>query len=54
MGFYRNNSVFEFFDRIFKKPADLLMWMFTGIIITSTFLLLLPSYSYNGLNKKKK
>ncbi|QEU62876.1 hypothetical protein KDRO_F08100 [Kluyveromyces lactis] len=36
MGFFHNNPVIEFFHRITRKPSSIIMWIFTGLIVSST------------------
>lgn len=59
MGFFNDNPVIEFCHRVFRRPGDVLMWLFTGLIVSSTLYLILAPFP-DGLdvdedhdNKKK-
>ncbi|CCE63140.1 hypothetical protein TPHA_0E00440 [Tetrapisispora phaffii CBS 4417] len=54
MGFFSNNPLIEFCHKIMKRPSTLLMWCFTGIIISSSIYLLLPSFHYDGKRDRDK
>ncbi|SCU77591.1 LAME_0A01618g1_1 [Lachancea meyersii CBS 8951] len=36
MGFFNNNSVIVLIQRLFRRPADAAMWLFTGMIVVGT------------------
>ncbi|SCU78463.1 LAFA_0A06722g1_1 [Lachancea sp. 'fantastica'] len=36
MGFFYNNSVIALIQRVFRRPADATMWLFTGMIVIGT------------------
>lgn len=43
MGFFVDNPVIDFIQKIVRKPESILMWLFTGMIVSSTlYLILLP------------
>ncbi|KAH7587654.1 hypothetical protein J7297_01416 [Nakaseomyces glabratus] len=56
MGFFQNNPVIDFFQKVVRKPESILMWLFTGMIFTSTvYLMFLPGPTLdNDLDEKKK
>ncbi|CAI4249689.1 ASN_HP2_G0001340.mRNA.1.CDS.1 [Saccharomyces cerevisiae] len=57
MGFFNNNPVIEFFHRITRKPSTIAMWVFAGLICSSTFYLMFmssPTIDFNSKSKKKK
>ncbi|CAB4254982.1 similar to Saccharomyces cerevisiae YBL039W-B Putative protein of unknown function [Maudiozyma barnettii] len=59
MGFFKDNVVIEFFHRFFRKPGDILMWLFTGLIVTSTLYLILAPFPSdfgidNNIDNSKK
>ena len=59
MGFFKDNIVIDYFQRFFRRPGDILMLLFTGLIVTSSlYLILAPFPSDFGtdkeINNKKK
>ncbi|CAD6597676.1 XXYS1_4_G0015980.mRNA.1.CDS.1 [Saccharomyces cerevisiae] len=56
MGFFNNNPVIEFFHRITRKPSTIAMWVFAGLICSSTFYLMFmssPTIDFNSKSKRK-
>ncbi|CCK71019.1 Min6p KNAG_0F03570 [Huiozyma naganishii CBS 8797] len=41
MWFYQRNPLWEWLRRAVQRPADVFMWLFTGIIVGSTVYLIL-------------
>ncbi|CEP61277.1 Min6p LALA0_S02e10770g [Lachancea lanzarotensis] len=36
MGFFYDNSVIVLIQKVFRRPADVTMWLFTGMIVVGT------------------
>ncbi|EJS44639.1 YBL039W-B [Saccharomyces arboricola H-6] len=54
MGFFNDNPVIEFFHRITRKPSTIAMWLFAGMICSSTFYLMFMSPPTIDSNLKRK
>ncbi|SMN20860.1 similar to Saccharomyces cerevisiae YBL039W-B Putative protein of unknown function [Maudiozyma saulgeensis] len=59
MGFFNDNIVIEYFHKLFRKPGDFLMWLFTGLIVSSTLYLILAPFPSdfdieNNIDNRKK
>ncbi|CCF56366.1 hypothetical protein KAFR_0B00670 [Kazachstania africana CBS 2517] len=57
MAFFSNNPVIEFFHRLATKPSTVMMWLFTGLILSSTLYMLLLPVNYDGddlLNEEER
>ncbi|SCU81748.1 LANO_0B04060g1_1 [Lachancea nothofagi CBS 11611] len=48
MGFFNDNSIIMTIQRIFRRPSDAAMWLFTGMIVVGTF------YTMLGMGPKSK
>ncbi|AMD20429.1 HDL315Wp [Eremothecium sinecaudum] len=41
MSFFHNNPLIELCHRITHKPMSIVMWLFTGLVVASTFSVML-------------
>lgn len=53
MSFFYQNSVIMTIQRIFRRPADTAMWLFTGMIVAGTIYTMLAPVSYPHKRGKK-
>lgn len=52
MGFFSDNPIIEFCHILFKRPGDVLMWLFTGIVVSSSLYLILAPFP-DGMDNSK-
>ncbi|SCU93016.1 LADA_0G00892g1_1 [Lachancea dasiensis] len=54
MAFFYDNSVIGAIQKIFRRPSDAAMWLFTGMIVIGTFYTILGPAPGPGPNAKRR